>query len=100
MVTKNDGIVVGKVIREDQKSCLVSMVLSAEEVGFRLRVRPTEQAMLDVTQPPCFINFFIDQLDHFVKFQIRKNAKSGIDLVGVRVFAFPVSKHSWLLRGD
>lgn len=49
MVTKNDGIVVGKVIREDQESCLVSKVLPAEEVGFRLKVMPTEQAMSDVT---------------------------------------------------
>jgi len=88
---------VGKVIHEDQESYLVSKVLSAEEVGFRLKVRPTEQAMSDVTQPLCFIKFFIDQLDRFVKFQIRKNSRSGIDLVGVRVFAFPVSKHSLLL---
>lgn len=49
MITKNDGIVVGKVIREDQESCLVSKVLSAEEVGFRLKVMLTEQAMSDVT---------------------------------------------------
>jgi len=49
MVTKNDGVVVGKVIREDQESCLVPMVLPAEEVGFRLKVMPTEQAMSDVT---------------------------------------------------